>query len=86
MAPTDTEEDTTNTIEQEIASERWVRVDVPTPGDVAVMSTHRRIHHLGLATPWGVLHTSYRSGAILSSGLQLRAMGYRRVEYYRWVG
>ncbi len=86
MAPTDTEDDTTQTIEQEIASERWVRVNAPKPGDVAAMSSHTRIHHLGLVTPWGVLHTSYRSGAILSSGVQLRAMGYRRMEYYRWAG
>jgi cell wall-associated NlpC family hydrolase len=86
MAPTDTEEDTTKTIEQEIASQRWLRVNPPRPGDVAAMSSHTRIHHLGLFTPWGVLHTSNKSRAILSSEAQLRRMGYRRMEYYRWAG
>lgn len=70
----------------EVASGRWERAQVPDVGDVAVLSTNRVIHHVGLLLPDGVLHTTERRGAVIQRELLLRAVGYQRVEYYRWAG
>jgi len=86
MLPDDTVEHTTRTLEQQIASPAWVLQTKPEPGDVAALSTNKRIHHVGVLTPWGVLHTAARCGAVISRERQLRAMGYQRIEYYRWAG
>ena len=49
------------------------------------LSSHRRIHHVGIVTPFGVLHAVPAHGAIIQSVAQLRAAGYQRIEGYRWV-
>lgn len=58
----------------------------PEPFDVVAMSTHRVIHHVGVATPFGILTTTKELGAIHESENRLRQQGYQRLEYYRWVG
>lgn len=72
-------------IEQQIETGSWQRIDDPQPGDVVAMSSHRRIHHVGVVTPFGILNTTKAMGAILTKESRLRTMGYRRIEYYRWV-
>jgi cell wall-associated NlpC family hydrolase len=86
MKAEDGVKDTTRTLESEIATPLWVRQGTPQPGDVVALSTHRLIHHLGLWTPWGVLHTLERCGAVVNQLTQLRMMGYSRIEFYRWAG
>jgi len=73
-------------MEGQIATPSWRRLEAPEPGAVVALSTHRRIHHVGLWTPFGVLHATKGFGARVESEATLRASGYRRIEYYRWVG
>ena len=80
------QDDASARMEDEVASERWTKVDDPEPGDVAVLSTHKRIHHVGLKLSNGILHTTEKRGALIQREIHLKAMGYRRVEYYRWAG
>jgi cell wall-associated NlpC family hydrolase len=64
----------------------WLRVNVPEPGDIVAMSSHKKIHHVGVCTPYGVLNTTRQLGTTLCSFERLRDMGYKRIEFYRWVG
>lgn len=74
-------------MEGQIASPLWVRThDTPEPLDVVAMSTHRLIHHVGVATPFGILTTTRELGAVHEIESKLRQQGYRRLEYYRWAG
>jgi cell wall-associated NlpC family hydrolase len=64
----------------------WVRNDNPEAGDIVAMSTHKLIHHVGLNTPFGVLNTTRELGATVDSRQRLRELGYKRIEYFKWVG
>lgn len=82
----DSNSDASAKMEASIADGVWEKVETPAPGDIAALSTHTRIHHIGVVTPYGILHTVRRFGAVVSTDAELRLSGYRRVEYYRWVG
>lgn len=73
-------------MEQEFSGPSWRRLEWAGPGDIVAMSTHTRIHHVGVVTPYGVLHSTSATGARLTRSSRLRLLGYRRIEYYRWVG
>jgi hypothetical protein len=73
-------------MEGQIATPAWRRLETPEPGAVVALSTHRRIHHVGVCTPFGVLHATKGFGARVESEAILKATGYRRIEYYQWVG
>lgn len=73
-------------MEAQIERPVWLRVDNPTPGDIVVMSTHKLIHHVGLYTPFGVLNTTRQMGVTVDTLFRLRDLGYKRIEYYQWVG
>lgn len=71
----------------QIASPSWSLVyGAPEPFDVAAMSTHKAIHHVGIVTPFGILTTTKELGAVHDTESRLRQQGYQRLEYYRWVG
>lgn len=72
-------------MQQHVSDARWQRTDDLEVGAVLALSSHRRIHHVGIVTPFGVLHTTPAHGAILQSVAQLKASGYQRIEGYRWV-
>ena len=57
------------------------------PGDVVAMGPSKKIHHVGVVTPYGIMHTDEQLGVINSpcEG-SLRSHGYQRIEFYRWVG
>ena len=82
----DTPEEACGIMEEQSKQKEWARVQDPLPGDVVAMSSRRRIHHIGLLTPYGVLHTTRKFGAVVSSERDLRQAGYQRIEYYRWAG
>ena len=67
---------------------RWQALDLTAmaPGDIVALSSHRRIHHVGLATPWGVLHAARGFGVVLQSLPALRRSGYRLIVPYRYLG
>lgn len=73
---------------REAANPAWVAVDLAAlaPGDIVALSSHRRIHHVGLATPWGVLHAARGVGAVLQDLNALRRSGYRLILPYRYAG
>jgi cell wall-associated NlpC family hydrolase len=73
-------------IEAEVASGRWRQVLAPTAGDVVALSRHLRLHHVGVWTPVGILHTLPKRGAHLERLMRLQRAGYGRIEYYRWAG
>jgi hypothetical protein len=64
----------------------WLRVDIPVDGDIVAMSSHKKIHHVGVFTPFGILNTTRQLGVTLDQPERLRDMGYKRIEYYRWAG
>jgi len=82
---TPTPESATRAISANLQPPHWVHREVPEPGDVAMMSVRGTIHHTGLVTPYGILHTSRKLGAVIMSESTLRSCGYQRIEYYRWV-
>lgn len=71
---------------EQFGGAEWRRTTDPAAGDVVAMSVHRVLHHVGIFTPFGILHTTRPSGAILSQRSRLRAIGYGRIEYYQWAG
>jgi len=73
------------TISAELHPPAWIKQETGSPGDIVMMSTNRRIHHTGLVTPYGILHTTRGLGAVIMSESGLRAACYQRIEYYRWV-
>jgi cell wall-associated NlpC family hydrolase len=83
---TQTQACATKTIEAELKAPTSVRQESGSPGDIVMMSTHQRIHHTGLVTPYGILHTTRGLGAVIMPESALRATGYQRIEYYKWVG
>ncbi len=82
---TETPESATRTIQANLAPPHWVRQEKPEPGDVVMMSTRGIIHHTGLLTPFGILHTDRKLGCCIMPESALRAIGYQRIEYHRWV-
>lgn len=70
---------------EQFGGPRWALQERPEAGDVVVMSTHQRIHHIGLLTPSGVLQATQSLGVFRCPLGALRAQGYRRVECYRWA-
>lgn len=74
-----------STFETESKRSMWKQSDQPISGSIVALSTHKRIHHVGIQTPFGVLHTVRKLGAIIETELMLRFSGYQRIEYYRWV-
>lgn len=64
----------------------WAPVERLAPGDVVTLSSHRRIHHAGIASPWGVLHASQGYGVIIQGLGELRRAGYRLIQGYRYQG
>lgn len=64
----------------------WKRDSSPLEGAIVAMSTHQKIHHVGVATPFGVLDTTRQLGVTLNTVPRLRDLGYKRVEFYQWVG
>lgn len=67
-------------------SGRWVKTDTLSPGNVVAMTPHRRVRHVGIQTPRGILHTTAEHGVMLTTPAMLRAVGYQRIEGYTWAG
>ena len=72
-------------IQAEVTSSRWTSCTTPENLDIAVMGSRKVSHHVGIATPYGILNTTEGLGVVLESEQVLRRR-YARVEYYRWVG
>lgn len=77
--------DVEGVIQAEKEAPQWVRQDSPQPGDVVGLSSRERLHHIGILTPYGILHTTRKLGACIMPEASLRSSGYQRIEYYRWV-
>lgn len=72
-------------ISREVSGGDWQRVEHPEFGDIAGLSTHARIHHVGVVTPLGILHTTEKHGVVVASPAKLRAIGYKILGYFRWA-
>ena len=70
----------------EMAGPHWVPTQDPQPGDVVAMGSGGRVHHVGLVTPFGVMHTTRRHGVVIAKPVVLKAAGYTTLEHYRWEG
>lgn len=76
-------------INSESSSYNWMRVEkeIAKPGDVVAMSPNGALEHVGVLTPFGILHANEKHGAQLAKReSDLRNEGYQRIEYYRWAG
>lgn len=72
-------------IENQTYSPDWKHADVPLPGDAVGLSRNRTMTHVGILTPFGILHATEKFGVVLNTENELRSMGYRRIEYYSWA-
>ena len=82
---TDTQACAIRTIATHLATPSAVKLSASEPGAIVLMSSKLAIHHAGIATPYGVLHTVRQFGACLSQVVTLRMQGYQRIEYYKWA-
>lgn len=73
---------------RESESQDWQSVPLGQhqPGDIIALSTHRRIHHVGLATPWGVIHAARGCGSVHQDLAGLRRAGYQLIQPYQYHG
>lgn len=72
-------------IEKQTHENSWTRTDTPVYGNVVAMSRNRIMSHVGILTPFGILHATEKFGVVLSTEKELRDVGYRRIEYYSWA-
>jgi cell wall-associated NlpC family hydrolase len=63
----------------------WKLVETPEPGDLVMMGATPRVHHAGVYTELGVIHTSERTGVLIQPMAALRRSLYRCVRFYRWA-
>lgn len=80
-----TPRDVVGLIDEQTSGPGWTKVDSPEVGDVAVLGNANNRHHVGVVTPFGILHTLRKVGAVIQQPLDLRFQGYRLIEYYRWA-
>jgi cell wall-associated NlpC family hydrolase len=74
-------------IAEQIASGNWIKVLSPQPGDVAAIGTsmNQIPNHVGLVTPFGILHTTKASKSCIQQASSMKSGGWRRMEFYRWA-
>ena len=68
-----------------LAVSSWERTESPGPGDVVSIGSRLPSHHVGVVTPFGILHTVKKHGVVVTSEAALRSLGYQHIEYYKWV-
>jgi hypothetical protein len=71
-------------MERQVQTGPWERLSAPEAGCVVALSSHTRIHHVGLMVPSGVLQALPTTGVTRCRYYQLPGQGYQRVECYRW--
>lgn len=64
----------------------WAPVEDPGVGDVIMMGTSPRLHHAGVFTEHGVIHTSLKTGVLIQPLHILQRTMYRCTRSYRWAG
>lgn len=63
----------------------WVKVPEFEPGNIIALSRNKFIHHVGIMTPWGIMHTIKNCGAIIQSARALKREGYSLIQAYKYV-
>jgi cell wall-associated NlpC family hydrolase len=61
----------------------WQPADLDEPGAILFFSRHRAWHHVGIRTPWGVLH-SVKPSVAHPTLAQIRGL-YPHLEAHRWA-
>lgn len=77
--------DIVRTMKVETTSPGWVKVEEPKEFTVVAMSKSDHIHHVGVWTEQDggkVLHAFNEDPVVANTPLQLRRMGFKRVEFY----
>lgn len=69
----------------ELKTRSWEKTENPVPGDILATGLGHRVHHVGVVTPFGILHTVKKHGVVVTSEAVLRSLGYQHFEYYRWA-
>lgn len=64
----------------------WLKNDSLLIGSVIALSTHFKIHHIGVLTPWGVMHTTKGIGAIIQDEIALKRSRYKILGSYTYNG
>lgn len=82
----ETQDEASDMMDGQVRDGMWKRLDAHQPGAVVALSSHKRIHHVGLRLTRGrILHTTRKLGAVITTELALRTAGYRRIEDYVWA-
>lgn len=69
----------------ELTSSHWERTTTPQPGDILATGLGLGVHHVGVVTPFGILHTVKKHGVVVASEPVMRKLGYQHFEYYKWA-
>jgi cell wall-associated NlpC family hydrolase len=64
----------------------WRSVVAPQGGDAILLRGRAKLHHIGVITPFGVLHTTRKYGGVVMSIASLRLSGYEVRGFYQWAG
>lgn len=63
----------------------WLRTSEYNPGDIVGLGKNKLMHHAGIITPWGIMHTVKSFGAIIQTPYELKLNGYRLIQPYTYV-
>lgn len=64
----------------------WTKTETPEPGDIIGLSRNKFMHHTGILTPWGTLHTVRNFGALVQKNSELKMNGYKLIQPYKYTG
>lgn len=70
---------------EELKTTHWEKTLTPAPGDVLALRVGQQVQHVGVVTPFGILHTVRKHGVVVTSEPILRTLGYQHFEYYKWA-
>lgn len=64
----------------------WTKTDVFTPGDVVGIGKNKLLHHAGIITPWGIMHSVRTFGALIQTVSELKMNGSRIIQPFSYSG
>lgn len=73
-------------MEEESRLARWTKTDPANYGDVIALSANKLIHHVGVFTPWGILHIAKGAGVLLQDKQALKLSNYKILGSYTYHG
>lgn len=64
----------------------WVKTEEFEPGNIIGLGKNKMLHHTGIVTPWGIMHTVKVFGALIHKVNELKLNGYNLIQPYSYIG